>query len=356
MAFAVKRLPQIMSDMISWIVANQDKITDFNEGSVIRSYCEAVGIQLEEFYIKARLGFDKHLLNIPFNIFNFSINPGLYAGTTVVFTRSGSTGLTEIDTGTLISTPQGIRFETTEDGSITDGNTESGSITVQAVELGQDGNVPASTITVIITSINGMTAVTNSIAATGGQNEETKAQFEQRFQEHIEGLGGSNIQGLIAGAKSVTAVRSASIVEHFPPVATYNLTLYIDDGSGNADAQMISDVEEVIIGDGTDAQPGKKGGGIRVRILAPTKVSTDVTATITDDGTLSEVALEYNLELAITNYINNLQIGEDVILNKLRTVMMNEVSVTDVAISVPSSNTSIGTDQIARIGNITLSF
>lgn len=356
MAFAVKRLPAILSDMLNWMIANQDKVTDFNEGSVIRTYCEAVGIQVEEFYIKARLGFDKHLLNIPYNAFDFETKDGLYAGSTVKFTRDNTSGVTSIPTGTLISTPQGIKFATTEDGEITDGNSESGDITIQAKKMGIDGNVPADTITVLITSISGLISVNNAVATTGGQDEESSVEYQKRFAEFIEGLGGSSVPGIKSAARSVSGVRSVSVQEHFPPSSNYNLTMYVDDGSGNADAQMLADVLAVLEGDGSEEFPGAKGAGINVRVLAPTKVTIDVTVSITTDNLLSDEATTFNVELALTNYVNNLEMEQDVILNKLRAVMMNEIGVVDVSISVPASNTSISSNQIARIGNITITY
>jgi uncharacterized phage protein gp47/JayE len=356
MAFTVKRLPEILSDMLNWIIANQDKVTDFNEGSVIRSFCESVGIQIEEFYIKARLGFDKYLLNIPFNAFNFNYLEGIYSTGNEKFTRIGTSGILPIPSGTVVSTETGIMFKTTAAGEISSGQTTSLDIPIIAKEIGKDGDVPSGSINNLVTSINNITSVTNTLATTNGLDKETEAQYKERFVEFIEGLGGSNTQGLIATAKKATGVRSASFVEHFPPVSTYNITIYVDDGSGEASAAMLAEVENLLIGDGTGTYPGAKGGGINLRVLAPTKVTVNITCQITDDGTISEEAIKYNTELALTEYITGLLIGEDVILNSIRKTIMDQIGVTDVSVTVPSSNTPIGSNQIAAIGTITITF
>lgn len=356
MPFSIKRYPILKSDIENWIIANQDKISDFNEGSVISSEIEAFSLVMEELYIKNRVGFSKQLPDVAFYAFNFSKEGEQKASGSVVFSRTGTSGQIDIPTGTLISTSAGLKFETTADGSIQEGQSQSQSIPIQAYKAGKDYNVPANTITVIITPIVGVETVNNPTSTTGGQDEETNAEFLKRFKEFIEGLGKSNTTGLKTGAKSVTGVRSASIIEHFPPVDTYNLTVYIDDGAGNASQELIDAVEDVLIGEGTEEDPGYKGGGIKLRVLAPTKVTINVTVDITDDGTLSQSMIKYNVEQAITNHINKLEIGDDVILNKIRAVIMNEPAVTDISITAPTGNTSIGDNQIARVGTITVNF
>ena len=356
MPFSVKRYPAILQDMVDWIIANQDKITDLNEGSVIRSFCEAVALEIEQLYIKTRVGFDRELKSVPFYAFNFTKEGAQKASGTVKFSRTGTSGTIDIPAGTLIATADGIQFETTEDGFIQDGETESQGINIKAVEEGRDSNVPANTIDTIITPISGVEGVYNPTSTTGGQDEESDAEYLKRFQEFIEGLGKSNKAGLIAGAKSVEGVRSASVVEHFPPEAGYNVTVYIDDGAGNASQDLIDAVKSVLIGDRTSGNPGYKAGGINLRVLAPTKVTIDVAVEITDDGTFSQATIEYNVKQAIENYINNLWIGDDVIQNKIIEVIMAVSGVADLNLTDPGSNIAIGEGQIARTGMITITF
>ena len=356
MAFSIKQYKTILNDMLNWIIANQDKITDFNEGSVITSFVEAVAITEESLYIKVRTGFSKNLKNITYNVFNFAKTVASKSAGNVVFSRLGTSGDVTIPIGTVIGTSAGIKFVTTALGNILNGNSSSTDVAIEAVEDGADSNVPSGTITVIYTPIVGVDSVTNSAGTTGGQDEETDAQLLLRFQNFIGGLGKSNKEGLISGALTVSGVRSASIVEHFPPVSNYNLTMYIDDGAGNASQDLIDSVTDTLIGDGTITNPGYKGAGINIEVKAPTKVTIDVTAQITSDGSLTQTVITYNVTQAIEAYINNLEIGEDVILNEIRAVVMGTDGVYDVSISAPVGNTSIGNNQIARSGTITLTY
>lgn len=358
MGFAVKQYAAVLQDMLSCIIANQDKITDFNEGSVVGSFCEAVALEVEQLYILGRVGFENNLLDVPFYAFDFTKQPAASGAGEVTFSRPGSSGTIDIPQGTLVGTSAGIKFETTEDGEISDGNTESSAIGIAALEAGQVGNVPAATITQILTPITGVTGVSNAAATTGGQDEETDAEYLKRFREFVEGLGKSSVAGLVAGAKLVEGVRSASVVEHFPPVSGYNATMYIDDGAGNASSELIASVEEALIGDGTESKPGRKGAGINLRVLAPSKVTITVTATVTSDGTLSDAVICYNIKQALSDHINNLLIGEDVIRMRLIEVIMGVTGVADIDMTVPASNTTISDTQIARVtdGDMTISF
>jgi len=356
MAFSLKLFAAILEDMVNWMIATQSKITDFNEGAVTRSFLEAVGYEIEQLYIRTRVGFDKSLPSIPFYAFNFIRKAGQKSSGTVVFSRSGTTGEITIPIGNLVATTDGTQFETTTTGIISNGNQDSNSVSITATKEGSESNVPANTIIVIITPVNGVEAVDNSAGTTGGSNEETDEEFIKRFREFIEGLGQSNESGLITGAKLVTGIRSVSTIEHFPPSSGYNVSVYIDDGAGNAPQNLIDAALLKLKGDGTVDCPGYKAAGVNIQVLGPTKVVQDVTVTVTDDGRLSEATMKYNIEQAIESYINNLILGDDIIQNMLIKAIMAVDGVADITLTTPANNITINYNQIARTGEITISF
>lgn len=354
--FAVKKYKDLLEDMVTWVIANQDKITDFNEGSLVRTLLEAMALAAEQIYIKGRIGFEDGLKEVPFYAFKFEKDVAAYSAGTVVFSRAGSSGTVDIPINTLISTTDGLQFQTTAAGEITDGNNDSAAIAIQAMKSGTLYNVAAATIVIIVSPITGVDTVTNASGTSGGLDAETDVEFLERFQQHIEGLSKSNESGLIAGAKSVEGVRSASVIEHFPPSSSYNATVYIDDGAGNAPQVLLDAVIAILIGEGTETDPGYKAGGVNIRVLAPTKVTITVTVEVDEDGSVAREVLEYIVENAITDYINNLLIGEDCIRNKIIEAIMGVSGVGDIDVTVPASNTSISDVQIARVGVITITW
>jgi len=356
MGFSLKLFSAVLEDMISWMTATQSKITDFNEGAVCRSMFEAIGLEIEQLYIRTRIGIEDSLKEIPFYAFDFTRKAGQKASGNVIFSRTGSSGEIIISIGTLVATADGTQFETTSVGTIADAQQDSNSVTITAVEEGTEANVPANTVIVIVTPVSGVETVDNAAATSGGLGIETDEEFVKRFKEFIEGLGQSSESGLITGSKLITGVRSASTKEHFPPSSGINVTVYIDDGAGNASQALIDAVNDKLIGDGTESNPGYKAAGIKIEVLAPSKVTQNVTVEITDDGKLSESTMKYNVELAITGYINNLLLGEDIIKNELRKVIMKVEGVYDISLTVPANNVTINDNQIARVGTMAVTF
>jgi len=356
--FNPKTYRAIVSDMESWIIAHQDKITDFNEGSGIASFIEAVAQQIEQLYLRAKIGFINTLPNLPFYAFGFTKHEGVKAAGTVVFSRNQATSESvTIDIGTFVSTESGLIFVTTTQGTILPGQTSSGEVAIRAYDVGASYNVPARAITTLTTPVIGVDSVTNPTSTTGGQDEEDDITFQQRFREYILGLGRGSVYGLRSGAMTVNGVRSVSVIEHFPPLSNiYNVSVYIDDGAGNAPPALISAVTNVLLGDGTKANPGYKPAGINIRVVGPTKVTINVEVTIVSTGVLEASVVEANVVTAATSYINSLSIGDDVIYNQLIEKIMGVVGVYDCTLMQPSANVSIGSTQIARAGTITVHF
>lgn len=349
---------EILADMQAWMIANQDRVTDFNSGGVLASFLEASARQFEEAYVRVKTGFETYLPLLPYEVFGFERKPGLYAAGTVVFSRSDTSGAVSIPSGTIVGTESGILFETQEDGTIADGSTDSASVSIRASETGTAGNVPAGTVTTIVSTVAGVETVTNAAQLTGGQDDETITEFKRRFRQYIDGLGKSNVHGLVSAALAQEGVRSASLVEHFPPDSgIYNASLYIDDGAGNAPDALIETVQTVIDGDGTEENPGHRAAGMNVRVLAPTAVTVDLTVEIESDGSYSDEVIRSEVETAVEEYVNNLRLGDDLIVNRIREQIMAVAGVYDITtMSAPASNTTIAANQIARFGTATITF
>ena len=84
-SFPVKKYKDLLNDMVSWLVANQNKITDFNEGSGIRTILEVISQMGEQIYIRGHIGFTEGLKAVPFYAFNFEKDPASYAAGEVIF-------------------------------------------------------------------------------------------------------------------------------------------------------------------------------------------------------------------------------------------------------------------------------
>jgi uncharacterized phage protein gp47/JayE len=351
----IKRFDQIYEDMRNWMLAHQDKVTDFNDGSVIASFMEAVGREVAMAYIKARSGYDTFLKYLPFSIFEFEQKAGVKAVGQVIFSRSKAyTTVVTIDVGTLISTNSGIQFVTTAVATIASGGLASNAVSIRAVDAGASGNVLQGLIVKIDSSVIGVDSVRNDNPCTGGQDEESETEFKTRFRQYILGLGRTNRYGITTACLSVDNVRSVSIVEHFPPIDNvWNTSVYVDNGYGDAPADVIAAVKSIIAGVGSYSNPGYKAVGINVRVLAPTVVPIALELNLKIDDTVSQEAVEAEIITAMQNYINGLKIGEDVILSRITQSVMKITGIVDLQIVLPAANVVVSDSQIARYSSLT---
>jgi len=359
MAFRVKDFDDIVSDMVAYIVANADEISDMTPGSVMRSYAEASSLAVEELYVSTYLEFRNYLQTMKPQIFEFKRKTGTKATATVVFSRTGTTGLVTIPEDTTVATAAGLEFVTTAVGTIADGNSTSAAVEVESTEVGDKYNVQSDAIGTIVDDVDGVEAIDSSTAATGGVNVESDLQYNNRFQAYIEGLGRSNKAGLRSGALSIDGVTSASVVEIFPPTAPeyQNVDLYVDDGSLNGVTNSkLNEVQAVIDGDGTDENPGYRAGGVKVIVKKPNTITQTVTMDVTPISGIDTEQAAVDIKTSITAYVNSLGIGENIVLNELRRAAMAIFGVYDLEITDPTSNVSINSTEVGRVSTINVNF
>lgn len=111
-----------------------------------------------------------------------------------------------INEGDLFATKSGIVFEATETVTVEDGDT----VEVQCTTTGTTGNVAADTITQVPVTIAGISSFTNPSPATGGTDDETDADYLERFLDNLQYPdNGCNAQAYINWATSVDGVGRA---------------------------------------------------------------------------------------------------------------------------------------------------
>lgn len=351
----IRRYDEIMEGATANMIAKQDKISDFNKGSVIHTILDTVARIAERMYVAIRQGFNEMLAILPFSPFGLEKKEGFSASGTVVFGRANALGSqTIIPKGTVVSNGE-LTFTTTEAGIIVAGATDSDAITVVADAPGKKYNLSAASINAIESIVPAdVVSVNNTYAMTGGTDEETDAEFEERFRVFINGLSGTNSYAVKSAALSVNAVRSVSIQNHKPPYKNiYNMTVYVDDGSGGASAETLEAVKLAVEGDNTEGNPGHLAPGVNIRVIAPTAIPVNVEMTVSILPTdLDEAKLK--IENVITAYVNNLAINEKCIVSEMITKVMALNYVKDVAVVSPTSNVEPSINQIARIGTIAI--
>lgn len=121
---------------------------------------------------------------------------------------------------------------------------------------------------------------------------------------------------------------------------------------------LIQNTQLHVDGDTTDRTnyPGYRAAGVQVRVLSPTIVQLSFTANITVLQGYSQTTVAAAVSTAIQGYINNLEIGEDVIYAELVERAMGVTGMYNLNITAPTEDRVILENQLARIlsANITI--
>lgn len=355
-----KNFNQLILEMKDNAISGGSGLTDFNAGSNVMNIFESVARPLEQAYIDTRNGYANNLRAIPYSVFDFQQKTGQKASVNVVFTRN--TALTSVSTipeGTRVSNGN-LVFVTTEVGTIESGQTTSNSISAMAEEVGLQYNLAANTITTIESSLTAeIVSVNNPVKATGGTDAETQTQMLRRFKYMINGLQGSNRYGIMAGILGIEGVRSVGMEEHFPPKSDiYNVTVYVDDGTGLLTEQLRNRCIDLINGNDTEENPGLRAAGINVDVQAAAiiEISIKVTATI---YRVEEARVRNDISTKLQEYINGLGIHENVVLSSIVVLLKQISGITDISgltvlhgAEYTSENIIVGVNQIARFNDV----
>jgi uncharacterized phage protein gp47/JayE len=353
MAAEIRRYEDIMQQGTANMIARQDKITDFNPGSIAHTFLDTVSRIGERLYVAIRQGYNDNLRLVPYFVFGFERKKGDRANGMVQFMRENPLpARTPIPINTKVS-GAGKNYVTTETGYIEPGAVLSNEIKILAADNGKDFNAAALVIDTIDSIISSdVIGVTNPNPITGGTDAETEAEYDERFKLYINGLSGTNVYAIIGAARNVEGVRSVSAKNHKPPLRNiYNMSIYVDDGSGSATPEIIEAVKLAVEGDGTSLHQGHLVPGVNVRVLPPQTVPVD----------FSVIVYTYRIDIAeamaeirkiIAEHVNSLTIGKPVVLAQVSARITRLVYVRDVKIISPAENVIPGPDQIARFNGV----
>jgi hypothetical protein len=261
-----KTYNQIYNDMRNYIAAHQDRLTDFNDGSVLSSQIEATARELALLYTRCRVGFSTYIRALPYSVFGFQMKSGLRASVSVVFSRSRPFSYeTAIPNGSIIAAGS-LRFHTTETGHIPEGGTDSGAVSAIAEAAGERYNLSAGMIKTIVSTLPAdIVSVNNPSSASGGAENEAWSDYVARFSDYILGLSRTNLYGFKSALTASGLARSLSIEEHFPPLeGIWNMTVCLEDGSGSMTGSALDEAGRIIDGSGGDTG-GYRAPGINIR-------------------------------------------------------------------------------------------
>lgn len=313
----IRTYEEIYDDLQNTFLANQNKITDMNNASIIKAFLVAVATEESRKYIETEMSFTESIKKIPLSIFGFEKKQGTFATGKVVFSSNEPVAFNVvIPIGTVVS-GGGFTFETQAIATIPNGATESNEVFIIAQKVGVAQNLDIGGISGIETVVSDeVKKVKNFQKLENGSDEESDNEALARFKSYINGLQGTSVYGLKSACLATEGVRSVSIIEGFDVSGLYDVTVFAEDGNGRLKANTKQLLESVINGDGTAIKPGKRSPGINIEVKEPSVIDLDIEVMCEYAKTDLELA-RTTVENGIKKCINSLGIGQDVVVSDI---------------------------------------
>lgn len=257
--------------------------------------------------------------------------------------------------GFLVATESGINFYNVNDEIIgADGKVD---ITVDCTEMGSGGNVGYSAITQIVNPSADITEIKGKETISLGEDKESDISLRKRFEIAREGLGSCNENAIIASLLRIPTVTSVGIIvndtlEDDPDtgVPAKSFECYIN-GSSNYEqqiGQIIFEKKPIGVkthGDKTVTVVDNGGNTHDIKFSYVIKVNITVDVTIKKNS-LFETTGNSDISNNITEFINGLGVGVDIIPNTIYGKIYNVTGVAEV------TNLVIKKDGVVTSGNI----
>lgn len=316
---------------------------------------------------------DEHALT-----FGLVRKPAVKATGLVRFTGAETTPIeTGVQVGTEPDDPDvdPITFQTTQSGVIpVEGFID---LEVEAMEAGVGSNIAVGLATLLLSPLGGIASVSNLAAIGGGEDVESDVGLRDRTLLEIAATQGAG-----------TAADYERWALAYPGVG--KVTVQPAFAGGGTVRVVVTDSDNQPVGIGTvaglqelldpAALPGQGQGlapvGAAVTVFTPTFYFTDAQATIVHeigyslDGADGTIATEDAIVAAITEYLNSLAPGAEVVLNRIEFAALSVTGVHDISgtqlagfLTNPGSadralaatNLPVPVSRVARARNVTLS-
>lgn len=343
MEYKAKVWEQIVFKMILFYKSISKTLTDFSIGSTIRTLFEAVAFEIEELYVSIKNAIETAIRESVYLTFGFERRPAIRSTTTLIITLFTPHEAFIIPKGTRFATAEGITFATVNDVSIDAADTTK-DLLVMCTTAGSVGNVAANTITTMVDNIPIIKSVTNPEMVTNGRNMESDANRKTRFVSYIRSLSKGTLDAFHYALSTIPEITSISISENAPGI----VNIIISTATGEVSTDILNKVEEII--------NKYRAAGIQVIVSSVTKIPADVSIRLGLSELRNTTTIETQVRNGVINYLNTLQVGEDLIPNALMGFIFsfNLPQIKTVEILSPTTRLIASPNTIIRPGVITV--
>lgn len=254
-----------------------------------------------------------------------------------------------------------VEFATTSTVTVGAGGTVTAA--VQATEAGSAGNVPAASVTFVVTPGVAVT-VTNLAAMTNGADVESDERVAARINQHLAGTaGGGNADFYVSLLLGVPGVGGVTVEPNTPSSGA--VRLWVTDVNGDPiSSTFLATLQALIDPSATSAQGlGAATIGADVEVATPTTTTANVVADVSLlagyslDGSGATINVTAACVAALEGYVNGLRTGADVQRNRAIAALLAVEGIDDVpalTINGTGADLAIAATATAQLGTVTL--
>jgi len=320
----------VSATLLSYMAAQSGVVSDYNDGSQIRTLSEGIGSVVEIESVISNALAVQAAVNAAYSVFNIApILSQSAVGSVYFLTGTGSNPPLAnqnvvIGIGTIVGTSGGVQFQTTETVTLASGTT-SISGTIVAVQPGLTGNVSVGSITNLISALPYPLFVNNTTPTLGGANAELPSQTLARFTAKVLSLGlaspvaiANASIGIVAGTTTET-VKFATVYEPWTVniASGAGFSVYIDNGSGSASTTLINSVASVLNGSFALNESGYRPAGVPYSVNAVVPVYASVIVSGTAIIPTQASLIQSSISSTVISYFGGLPFGQSVTTSDL---------------------------------------
>lgn len=252
---------------------------------------------------------------------------------------------------------ENIEFETVE--SFTIDETKTAQVYVRCTQTGLQGNVPAASITLMVSPTGGIMEITNELAFTGGTEDEDDESLRARINARdlsSESSYVGNESDYIRWAKEVPGVGDVIVISEWQGTGTGTIKLVVMDSNGStANQDILDSVMEHIM---SPSNPSN-------RLAPPDTILTVVTATVKTLTISANVQLEPGatqatvkaaFETAVKAYFTEAKTDGAIRITRVGSILSatsGVIDYTNLKLNNAEANVPIASDEYPTLDTVT---
>lgn len=348
MGLKIKNVTQIFNSLATWITADNRKLSDFSVGSALRTLTESFALQLEEFYFHMKQNVEYAIETAIYTAFGFElITQEKASGYITLYFIDALENPLVIPKGTRFSTSlmnsKIVYYETTDDYIVEKGSTEA-IVEAACTEYGSIGNCEIGEITNLVTISTAINHIENSTRFTGGREEETKTERQERFKLYLKSLGRATRDAIAYGVKQVPGITGVWVDDNY--IGFVNV--YCHDKNGYLPAELKVKVEQAL--------NDYRAAGVEVKVLPVVERLVNLKITIVAPNNTDVESYIPGIKTLVENYLNDYEVADDFYKSDIISLILNSYREVVITVDIEGENIKAQNNELVLAGNIEVSY